>query len=145
MKRYCASCGSPTEYTIKKPLFCSSCAKPFDKLDEAPIKPVVQKVLMQKKTISSKKYIEDIDADVDADTDTDLDMEDDVDVPNISKLEVEAEDETPKSKGIKIGSLMGTSSTPSKRSKQTKNSKTSKKQTLEDFSKEAGTLRRSRK
>jgi len=143
MKRYCASCGSPTEYTIKKPLFCSSCAKPFDKIDEAPPKPVAQKVLMQKKTISSKKYIEDIDADVDSDTD--LDIEDDVNVPNISKLEVEAEDETPKSKGIKIGSLMGTSSAPSKRSKQTKNSKTSKKQTLEDFSKEAGTLRRSRK
>ena len=60
MKRYCASCGSPTEYTIKKPLFCSSCAKPFDKIEEKDAKPVVQKVLMQKKTIANKKYIEDM-------------------------------------------------------------------------------------
>ena len=142
MKRYCASCGSPTEYTIKKPLFCSSCAKPFDKIDEAPTKPVVQKVLMQKKTISNKKYTDEIDSDIDTDFDTE---EDDISVPNISKLEVDAENETPKSKGVKIGSLMGTSSSASKRNKQTKNSKTSKKQTLEDFAKEAGTLRRSKK
>lgn len=142
MKRYCASCGSPTEYTIKKPLFCLSCAKPFDKIDEAPAKPVVQKVLMQKKTISNKKYTDEIDSDIDTDFDTE---EDDISVPNISKLEVDAENETPKSKGVKIGSLMGTSSSASKRNKQTKNSKTSKKQTLEDFAKEAGTLRRSKK
>jgi hypothetical protein len=141
MKRYCASCGSPTEYTIKKPLFCSSCAKPFDKIEEKTAKPVVQKVLMQKKTISNKKYIEDVDVDIDADFDT----EDDVSIPNISKLEVETEDETQTSKGVKIGSLIGTSSSPSKRSKQAKNSKISKKQALEDFAKEAGTLRRSRK
>ena len=139
MKRYCASCGSPTEYTIKKPLFCSSCAKPFDKIEEKTEKPVVQKVLMQKKTISNKKYIEDVDIDAE------FDGEDDVSMPNISQLEVETEDESQKSKGVKIGSLIGTSSSPSKRSKQAKNSKISKKQALEDFAKEAGTLRRSRK
>jgi len=143
MKRYCASCGSPTEYTIKKPLFCSSCAKPFDKIEEKPEKPVVQKVLMQKKTIANKKYIEeDLDVDIDGDFDTE---EHDVAMPNISKLEVETEDESQKSKGVKIGSLVGTSSSPSKRNKQAKNSKISKKQALEDFAKEAGTLRKSRK
>jgi hypothetical protein len=142
MKRYCASCGSPTEYTVKKPLFCSSCAKPFDKIEESPTKPAAQKVLMQKKTISNKKYTEDIDSHIDIDFDRE---EDDISVPNISKLEVDAENETPKSKGVKIGSIIGTSSSPSKRNKQTKNSKTSKKQTLEDFAREAGALRRSKK
>ena len=59
MKRYCISCGSPTEYSAKKPLFCSSCGKSFDKIEQAEVRPVVQKNLTQKKTIASKKHIED--------------------------------------------------------------------------------------
>ena len=143
MKRYCASCGSPTEYTIKKPLFCSSCAKPFDKLDEAPTKPVVQKVLMQKKTISNKKYTDEIDSDIDTDFDTE---EDDISVPNISKLEVEAPlDQTVR--GVKLKDLMGTSANENskKERRKEKSKKASKKQTLEDFAREAGSLRKNKR
>ena len=32
MKRYCTSCGSPTEYSVKKPIFCSNCGNSFDKI-----------------------------------------------------------------------------------------------------------------
>ena len=149
MKRYCISCGSPTEYSTKKPLFCSSCGKSFDKIEQVEVKPVVQKTLMQKKTIATKKYIEDKDHDAEYDVDSDdidLDQDDDVSVPNISKLEVESDSqENFKNKGEKISSLIGTSSSKGKRNKVVKSSKTSKKQILEDFAREAGTSRKSKR
>jgi len=148
MKRYCISCGSPTEYSTKKPLFCSSCGKSFDKIQQAEVRPVVQKNLTQKKTIASKKHIEDENSDLDIDYDNDNDNLDqnDVIVPEISQLEVETDSqENFKNKGEKISSLIGTSSSKSKRNKIIKNSKISKKQILQDFAKEAGTSRRSKK
>jgi hypothetical protein len=146
MKRYCITCGSPTEYSTKKPLFCSSCGKSFDKMEQVEVKPVVQKTLIQKKTIATKKYIEDENSDVDYDIDNDPDSDEDVVVPDISKLEVENDpQESFKNKGEKISSLIGTSSSKSKRNKVVKNSKTSKKQILEDFAKEAGTSRKSKR
>jgi hypothetical protein len=148
MKRYCISCGSPTEYSTKKPLFCSSCGKSFDKIQQAEVRPVVQKNLTQKKTIASKKHIEDENSDLDIDYDNDNDNldQDDVIVPEISQLEVETDSqENFKNKGEKISSLIGTSSSKSKRNKIIKNSKISKKQILQDFAKEAGTSRRSKK
>jgi len=151
MKRYCISCGSPTEYSAKKPLFCSSCGKSFDKIEQAEVRPVVQKNLTQKnltqkKTIASKKHIEDENSDLDIDHDNDNLDQDDVIVPEISQLEVETDSqENFKNKGEKISSLIGTSSSKSKRNKIIKNSKISKKQILQDFAKEAGTSRRSKK
>jgi hypothetical protein len=142
MKRYCVSCGSPTEYSTKKPLFCSNCSKSFDKVE-----PVVQKTLMQKKTIATKKYIEDEHSDENYDVDSDdLDLDqDNVRVPNISKLEVEGDSqEIFKNKGEKISSLVGTSSSKGKRNKVVKGNKVSKKQALEDFAKEAGSIRKSK-
>lgn len=32
MKVYCTNCGSGTEYSLKKPQFCSSCGTPFAQL-----------------------------------------------------------------------------------------------------------------
>ena len=144
MKRYCDSCGSTTEYKIKKTLFCSSCAKPFDKIEEKAEKPVAQKVLMQKKTISNKKYIEEPELDYDID-----DNEDDKDVkevPNISKLQIEAPLDKPV-RGVKLKDLMGTSTDQNskKERRKEKAKKVSSKQTLEDFAKEAGSLRKNKR
>jgi predicted amidophosphoribosyltransferase len=80
MKRYCASCGSPTEYTIKKPLFCSSCAKPFDKIEEKPTKSVIENIQIKKPTIAKKIYIEEAELDNDINYDDDQDVNE---VPNI--------------------------------------------------------------
>jgi len=144
MKRYCASCGSPTEYTIKKPLFCSSCAKPFDKIEEKDAKPVVQKVLMQKKTISNKKYVEEPELDYDIDyNDDDKDVKE---VPNISKLQIEAPLDKPV-RGVKLKDLMGTSTDQNSKRERRKEKakKVSSKQILEDFAKEAGSLRKNKR
>ena len=83
---------------------------------------------------------------MDIDHDNDNLDQDDVIVPEISQLEVETDSqENFKNKGEKISSLIGTSSSKSKRNKIIKNSKISKKQILQDFAKEAGTSRRSKK
>lgn len=144
MKRYCASCGSPTEYTIKKPLFCSSCAKPFDKIEEKPVKPVIENIQVKKSTIAKKIHIEEPELDYDIDyNDDDQDVKE---VPNISKLQIEAPLDKPV-RGVKLKDLMGTSTNENskKERRKEKAKKTSKKQILEDFAKEAGSLRKSKR
>jgi hypothetical protein len=143
MKRYCIDCGSPTEYTVKKPTFCSNCGNPFEKTTQT-AQPVVQKVLEQKRTIAKKQYIPE--PELIDDEDNDFDDENEIrEVPNISNLEIEAQHETPQ-KGVKLGSILGTETDqPKKEKNKTRSKKTSKKQILEDFAKEAGSLRKSKK
>jgi len=144
MKRYCALCGSPTEYTIKKPLFCSSCAKPFDKIEEKPTKSVAENIQVKKPTIAKKIYIEGPELDYDIDyNDGDQDVKE---VPNISKLQIEAPLDKPV-RGVKLKDLMGTSTDQNskKERRKEKAKKVSPKQTLEDFAKEAGSLRKNKR
>lgn len=146
MKRYCIDCGSPTEYSLKKPIFCSNCGSLFEKNKENP-EPVIQKVQLQNKTIARqlpKPNIE-LENHDDYDNNDDNDETDVNQVPNISNIQVET-DTTPKDRGIKLKDLMGTESSSVKREKnKTRGKKTSKKQILEDFAKEAGSLRKNRK
>lgn len=129
MKRYCLDCGAPTEYTLKKPIFCSGCGQLFEKSIE--IKKSAGQVQKLKNTIISENY--DIEDDYASDVKN---------VPNISSLEIETEI-SESNKGVKLKDLMGTSS-PAKRPKnKIKTKKISKKQTLQDFAKEAGSLRKS--
>ena len=40
MKVYCPTCGSGTEYSLKKPRFCTGCGEAFSALNKAPAKRV---------------------------------------------------------------------------------------------------------
>jgi hypothetical protein len=135
MKRYCTSCGSPTEYSVKKPIFCSNCGNSFDKVQ---INKVTPKPIPEKRTINPV-VANNLDYEIDNETD-------DVNVPNISQIQIDVEsDNNPKSKGIKLGQLLGTSAPGEKKPREKiKGKKNSKKQILEDFAKEAGTIKRSK-
>lgn len=148
MKRYCISCGSPTEYSVKKPIFCSTCGLPFDK-SQTP--KVTAKPIVEKRVIIQRKYVDDkpVDNAIVADHKVEVDEEtDDVSVPNISQIEMDIEsDNNSRSRGTKLGEIMGTAipSAGEKRVRQKiKGKKSSKKQTLEDFAKEAGTIKKTK-
>ena len=135
MKRYCTSCGSPTEYSVKKPIFCSNCGNSFDKIQ---INKVTPKSIPEKRTINPV-VANNLDYEIDNEAD-------DVNIPNISQIQIDVDsDNNPKAKWIKLGELLGTSS-PSERKprEKIKGKKNSKKQILEDFAKEAGTIKRSK-
>jgi hypothetical protein len=142
MKRYCIDCGAPTEYSLKKPIFCSNCGSLFEKNKENP-QPIIEKVQLQKKTIGRQLPKPNIELE-DNDNYDETDETDVTEIPNISNIQVET-DNSSKNKGIKLKDLMGTESSPTKRQKnKTKGKKASKKQILEDFAKEAGSLRKNR-
>ena len=65
-------------------------------------------------------------------------------MPNISNLQIETSSEDP-IRGIKLKDLMGTSTNVKKERKKEKSKKVSKKQTLEDFAREAGSLRKNKR
>jgi len=137
MKRYCISCGSPTEYSLKKPIFCSNCGNSFDKIQ---VNKVTQKPIAEKRTINPV-----IANNVDYEIDNELD---DIIVPDISKIEIEIKsDNDIKNKGTKLGEIIGTA-IPSEGEKKVrqkiKGKRNSKKQILEDFSKEAGTIKKNK-
>jgi len=135
MKRYCTSCGSPTEYSVKKPIFCSNCGNSFDKVQTNKVTP---KPIPEKRTINPV-VANNLDYEIDNETD-------DVNVPNISQIQIDVDsDNNLKAKGIKLGELLGTSSPGEKKPREKiKGKKNSKKQVLEDFAKEAGTIKRSK-
>jgi hypothetical protein len=141
MKRYCLDCGSPTEYSLKKPVFCANCGNPFEKNNQVS-QPVVQKVQFQKPTIAKKTYLPEVN--IEDDQDFDHDEEDVANTPIISKIQVETAIET-SNRGVKLKDLMGTGENVKRNKIKTKGKKTSKKQILEDFAKEAGSLRKNRK
>jgi hypothetical protein len=141
MKRYCLDCGAPTEYSLKKPVFCSNCGNPFEKNTQVS-QPVVQKVQLQKPTIAKKTYIPEVD--IDEDYDNDSDDETITNVPNISKIQVETASEN-SNRGVKLKDLMGTGENVKRNKVKIKGKKASKKQILEDFAKEAGSLRKSKR
>jgi hypothetical protein len=148
MKRYCISCGSPTEYSVKKPIFCSTCGSPFDKSQATK---VATKPIVEKRVIIQRKYVDDkpVDNAIVANHKVEIDEEtDDVSVPDISQIEMDIEsDDNAKARGTKLGEIMGTAipSSGQKRVRQKiKGKKSSKKQTLEDFAKEAGTIKKTK-
>lgn len=141
MKRYCLDCGAPTEYSLKKPVFCTNCGNPFEKNNQVS-QPVVQKIQLQKPTIAKKTYVPEVD--IEDDQDFDDNEENITSVPQISKIQVETASEIP-TRGVKLKDLMGTGENTKRNKIKTKGKKTSKKQILEDFAKEAGSLRKSKR
>ena len=142
MKRYCLDCGAPTEYSLKKPVFCSNCGNSFEKNTQVS-QPVVQKVQLQKPIIAKKTYTPPVDIEEDYDIDDD-DNETITSVPNISKIQVETGHENI-NRGVKLKDLMGTGENIKRNKVKMKGKKNSKKQILEDFAKEAGSLRKSKR
>lgn len=136
MKKYCTDCGSPTEYSIKPPLFCSNCGKSYNNIS------VPNKVEVKK--IESK--VKNLNVEADYDYDDDSEGEDLNYVPNISNLQMDLD--IPKNKSVKLGSLLGTSNHDEediKFNNPIPNKKLSKKKILEDFAKEAGSIKKSKK
>ena len=130
MKRYCTSCGGPTEYSIKKPIFCSNCGKSFEQTTQQ----AIEKVQIKKPVIANKIDIEEFD-----------EVDDIRAIPVISNIEIEADNQNP-DRGIKLKDLMGTETNHTKRERiKSKNKKSSKKQILEDFRREAGSIRKKNK
>lgn len=153
LKLYCTECGSPTSYSASKPKFCSSCGTPFDKL-------VVNKVLLQKPTadkpvdrpVAPKKIsprLQKITNSEDEDTDPDFDdPEDDINeinsVPPIRRLDVEIDEGYQnKKEKTRIGDIIGSSKGGAKREKIKGKpvTKADRKKFLEDFKREAGSIR----
>lgn len=143
MKRYCLDCGAPTEYSLKKPIFCTNCGNSFEKNTQAS-QIIVKNIEPQKPTIVKK--INKLEAELEDDIDYNDDDQDVKEVPNISNLQIEAPLEKP-ARGVKLKDLMGTSTNENskKERRKEKAKKVSKKQALEDFAKEAGSLRKNKR
>ena len=115
---YCQNCGKPSSYTSRKPNFCESCGFSF-KTGE-----------VEKSQATAGLEEDEVSLNI-----------------NISDLDFEIERFEPPT--VTLGEIAGTASeTPAKKGKAKKNPKRSKKaaeaakqKTLDDFQKEAGTLR----
>ena len=140
LKIYCSECGTPTEYSLSKPKFCSGCGNPFSgaKKEEA----VVQKVLIQKPTISKKKPIIEVE---DYEDNEELEGSEIDQIPDIADLKYDLD--LSQEKGQKLGSIIGTSIGGENLFRKNKSyEKIDRKQVLENFAREGGALRpRSRK
>ena len=141
MKRYCLDCGAPTEYSLKKPIFCSNCGNSFEKNTKIS-QPAVQKVQLQKPTIAKKTYLPSVD--IHEDYDIDDENETATNIPNISKIQIETASEN-SNRGVKLKDLMGTAEGIKRNKVKIKSKKPSRKQILEDFAKEAGSLRKNKR
>ena len=131
LKLYCTKCGSPTNYSLNKPKFCSACGKSFDEKASRNINN--QQIKITKPTIDEIKNFDD-----EFDTESDS-----VDISKINLKNLNIEYIKDQSNKPKIKDLIGTSSGDnSLRKIKIKKQKINKKQFLEDFQKEAGTLRR---
>ena len=133
MKRYCIDCGSPTEFSLRKPLYCSNCGKPFDKVSP----------LNKASNIFSSKNDEVVL--VENDDEDELDSSGPVGHLNINNIEVDVD--LPKVKKESIKSIIGTEKPDRKPNKKNKNIKSkpkliSDKDFLSEFSKEAGSIRK---
>lgn len=122
MKTYCLKCGSGTSYAGQKPKFCSSCGNPL--------------------SASANKEIQPKNYEFHEDLLDDEELNDKVDVPNMQGLDIEIE-KTPSNK-ITIGQIMEASSEVEGDIPQTPRvnaPQQSSEQIMENFRKEAGTLR----
>lgn len=135
LKIYCPECGGPTEYSLNKPKFCSSCGSSFTGQVVKKEEKVVQKVLMQKPTIAKRPNIEVEDYDDDEAETTEVDH-----VPEINNLTFDI-DVQPRGKET-LGSIMGSSAGQDNELRKNKSfEKVDKKKVMEDFAKEGGAIR----
>lgn len=130
LKIYCSNCGSPTEYSLKKPSFCSSCGNSF-----------FNSVSHQKIIRPISKNIKSLEQEEDFDNDQDINN-----VPAINKLDFDINFE--KNPVEKISDLASSAKDNPYREPGFFVDNHSAKNILEEFAKEAGAIRpkqRSRK
>jgi hypothetical protein len=129
LKIYCSECGSPTEYSLNKPKFCSHCGASFDSKYNINLK---SDVAIKKQNIYEKiGAIEDED---DSDVDASI-------INNIKRLDFEVSSvKLPKNK---IKDIAGTSQgrERSEKGSRKKMSKLEKKRILEEISNESKAIR----
>ena len=126
MKSYCPSCGAATEYSGVKPKFCASCGNPFS--------------VLAKKENKNYEIHEDVQVE-EVEDDEEITI---TDFSNISKLEVDIENNTNNS--ITFGQLAESYSNVQGEVKASNNQRPNTNQQntedfLNDFQQEAGTLR----
>ena len=125
MKIYCPNCGSATAYSGPKPKFCSSCGNPMS-------------ALAKKEKEEQKNY------EIHEDIDIEEDPSENFDLGNMDKLEVEI---THQSKNnVTFGQIMENSADATVQgdvtfTKKPSTPQKSSEQVMEQFRKEAGTLR----
>ena len=115
MKLYCSSCGAANSYTVEKPKFCQKCGTPMGRTQASQSNSPLPE--------SDSDYAEN--------------------VPSVSKLDIDiVGDFSPR--GITLGALSQMPSAPtdsSAKPPKKKAPRVSKKKVLEDFHKEAGTIK----
>jgi hypothetical protein len=99
MDIYCQSCGQPNNYGSKKPKFCNNCGIPLDG-SKASAKPPKK---LKKPKAEVKPKISAIELDYE-------DSESSSFLPNITRIE--ADIQTDRVKGVKLGEIAGTSTPP---------------------------------
>jgi hypothetical protein len=135
LKIYCTECGNPTNYSVSKPKFCSNCGSSFEKTIINKIKPEqpsFNKIQPSKKVIARNEE----DPDYEEDESEEINY-----VPDIRKLDCDIMES--KKQNLKIKDVIGTADPidKSQRNKTKKLSKIERKKFLEEFQKEAGSLR----
>lgn len=134
MKTYCPECGCKMEYAppAKKPNFCSGCGEALGVVQKKP-QPVASKAPPQRKQTD----------DEDDEDGEDYDPTDATSVPDISGLEFEIIPDKPS--GVTLGQIYRAAalsdSKPQRDPTEQSDPGISTEQALEDFRKEAGTLR----
>ena len=119
---YCKKCGSPSYYTATKPNFCQSCGTSFGGAPPAFPKEIKAEV------VSEEEYV---------------DEEDNSWNLNVDQLDVDVK--VWEDKGIPLGSIMASNpdtKPPESKGKGVKPKRTNKKQFLNQWEKEAGSIRK---
>lgn len=125
MKIYCKECGSPTDYSASKPKFCSSCGKSF-------LNSVAQ---LKTNNLKIKNNNAEEEYEDDSEEFTDLEA-----INNLKGLDYDIH--VQKSSKQTIGDLVGTSTDSEELPRlDIPQKQLSRKEFLEQFSKEAGSLR----
>ena len=114
MRLYCSQCGAMSEFAATKPKFCHKCGQSFGVVSEA-----------TEKTPSAP---------------IEQDLTPEEEIPNIAGLEVDISSDTHFQHSF--GALMGTSEGLENQLPKRKTKKTSRKKFLEDFKKEAGSIKK---
>ena len=128
LKHYCPECGNPTNYSLNKPKFCSSCGLNFDTKDNLNSKSSVVLNKIKKNSPSNKED--------DFDDDNGLEHYEN----NIKQLDFDIS--TNKLVKNTIKDLMGTAEKGEQpRTPRKKMSKLEKKKILQDFSNEARSIK----
>ena len=125
MKLYCPTCGSGTEYSLKKPQFCGSCGVSFNSISQSSAKnvfktkPASKPVLVERE--EEEEYFEE---------------------PNISKLDFELEGNSA-TNSYKIQDIVGSSPNARGDGYQREVDPSYSKETIaQDFLRDAGSSRR---